>query len=43
MKKEKIEVVSRNIGTIGRPYYHQFILYTDKNGDQWATSGWAEK
>lgn len=42
MKKEKIEVVSRNIGTIGRPYYHQFILYTDKNGDQWATSGWAE-
>ncbi len=39
---EKIEVGYRNLGIIGGvEYYHKFLLYTDKNNNQYTISGWA--
>jgi Ca2+-binding RTX toxin-like protein len=35
---ESISVGYRQLGSF---YYHKFIVYTDGNGNQWATSGWA--
>jgi len=37
-----ITVGYRELGAIsGVSYYHKFIIYTDSNGNQWVTSGWA--
>lgn len=44
MPNEKIEVGYRNIGSaLGQDYYHKFLLYTDKNGQQYTISGWADE
>ncbi|WP_314341618.1 hypothetical protein [Simonsiella muelleri] len=45
MTNEKIEVGYRNIGSaLDKDYYHKFLLYTDKNGQQYNTiSGWADE
>lgn len=43
MENEKIEVGYRNIGTIaGKDYYHKFLLYTNKYGQQFTISGWSD-
>ena len=44
MPNEKIEVGYRNISSaLGKDYYHKFLLYTDKNGQQYTISGWANE
>lgn len=42
---EKIEVGYRHIveGPFGKDYYHKFLLYTDKNGQQYTISGWTDE
>ena len=35
------ESISVGYRQLGPGYYHKFIVYTDSNGNQWATSGWA--
>lgn len=42
---EKIEVSYRHIGEgpLGKGYYHKFLLYTDKNGQQYTISGWTDE
>ena len=40
---EKIEVGYRHIGTIADvEYHHKFLLYTNKNGQQYTISGWTD-
>lgn len=44
MANEKIEVGYRHIGTAsGVEYHHKFLLYTDKNGQQYTISGWTDE
>ena len=40
---EKIEIGYRNIGNkFGVDYHHKFILYTNKDGQQFTISGWTD-
>lgn len=44
MPNEKIEVGYRHIGTFGgKEYHHKFLLYTNKEGEQYTISGWTGK
>ncbi|UOP05219.1 hypothetical protein [Conchiformibius kuhniae] len=44
MENEKIEVGYRHIGSVADvDYYHKFILYTNKQGEQYTISGWTGK
>lgn len=42
---EKIEVGYRHIGEgpFKKDYYHKFLLYTDKKGQQYTISGWTDE
>ena len=38
---ERIEVGYRNVGSVlGKDYYHKYLLYTDREGNQQTISGW---
>ena len=44
MPNEKIEVGYRHIGTFADvEYHHKFLLYTNKNGQQYTISGWTDE
>lgn len=37
---EKIEVRYQHLGQVGGlPAYHKYIVYTDKNGEEWIARG----
>ncbi|WP_268988939.1 calcium-binding protein, partial [Chromobacterium violaceum] len=38
-----MESIAVGYRQLGPGYYHKFIIYTDRNGNKWATSGWAGK
>jgi hypothetical protein len=43
MAEETIEVGYRNIGQMaGVDYYHKFLIYTDRSGQQHTISGWTD-